>query len=876
MTPPTSEPDLLLADLAWTRRLARTLVRDAATADDVAQEAWLAARQGARGGRAWLAGVVRNLVRQARRADVRRAARELDAAAPEAREGADELVARAELQQRLVAAVLALDEPYRSTVLRRHFGGESVRAIAAAEGVVAATVESRLTRAHAQLRARLERELGGTAPASILWLAVDVSAWPWIGNASGLGGGARLGTQIGVLLVKAKVLVVCAVLAAVGGWWWLERSDSEGGAPSDAPATAEPAEPADAPGRADGAALASAPVAEARTEAFTGVLPGALRAPERPAPLADSTTAAAANTYAVTGHVIDAEGRAVGGVELALEGAQSARCLSSADGGFSLVANAPSGRARVVDARWAEVRAGVWQRHSRHEPLVVVAPPLVLSGRVEEEHGESLANARVSYRLPESFEARFVDVLEGSEPPTFATASARDGTFELTRVPAVAGARLRAVLDGYTAASLDAPTADASGLVLTLSRPTAALAGALRGRVVDGEGRGVAAARVACGLASTKSASDGTFELDLARAVTADAVTAAKAGFLPDRVERPGGAWPSSVTLRLSRPTLSLAGRVVDAAAKPLEGVKVWVADPTPFGVIGSFPAPLEGLLAGAEIPAQVFEGPEPDSDGDVFNDYWMRVGPPSAFWHWVETDEEGRFRIDGLLDRDYRLSVLSSEPLALATSDPFAAGRDDVQVVLPLGERWPRFRGRVLDDRGRPLADVRVRERMNVVDTTGRVYGGRVQVVLYQQGQRVETDADGWFELEDVPKHGVALDFQGDHVLPAAAVLGPDDDPAAWSVVVHARCNFQVELAPTRDRGDRLEALDGDGNVLDLLLIRGGSVNAFTAVDVEGGRTPVISVSSAARTLVLYDGDVEVARMPVALEPNRVTTVVF
>lgn len=869
MTPPTSEPDLLLADLDWTRRLARTLVRDAATADDVAQEAWLAARQSARGGRAWLAGVVRNLVRQTRRADARRAARELEAASPEAREGADELVARAELQQRLVAAVLALDEPHRSTVLRRHFGGESVRAIAAAEGVAAATVESRLTRAHAQLRARLARELGGFVPAWCACWRLDAAASPWFGGGGGLGsGGARLGLEIGVLLVKTQAFVVCAVLAAVGGWWWLERGGSGAGAPPEAPAAVLPA---DVPNRVDGEALASAPVSAARTDAL-----GTLDRAASHAGAEDAGSAAATNTYTVTGRVIDVDGRAVGGVELALEGAQSARCVSADDGSFGLAANAPSGRARVVDSAWAEVRAGVWQRHSRHEPLVIVAPPLVIAGRVEDEHGEPLQHARVSYRLPESFEARFVDVLEGSEPPTFATVSATDGTFELSRVPAVGEARLRAVLDGYAAATLVAPTVDARGLVLTLVRPNAALAGALRGRVVDRDGRGVADARVACGLASTKSADDGTFELDLSRAVTADAVTAAKAGFLPDRVERPGDAWPSAVTLRLSHPALSLAGRVVDAASKPLEGVKVWVADPTPFGVIGSFPAPLEGLLAGGEIPAQVFEGPEPDADGDNFNDYWMRAGPPSAFWHWVETDDEGRFRIDGLLDRDYRLSVLSSEPLALATSEPFAAGRSDVEVVLPLGERWPRFRGRVLDDRGRPLADVRVRERMNVVDTTGRVYGGRVQVVLYQQGQRVETDSDGWFELEDVPKRGVALDFQGDHVLPAAAVLGPDDDPAAWSVVVHARCNFQVELAPTRERGDRLQALDGDGNVLDLLLIRGGSVNAYTAVDVEVGRTAVISVSSAARTLVLFDGDVEVARLPVALEPQRVTTVVF
>ena len=60
----------LLAQMGWVRDLARALVRDPALAEDVAQEAWLTATlrpprsyEGEGGLRAWLATVVRNLVR---------------------------------------------------------------------------------------------------------------------------------------------------------------------------------------------------------------------------------------------------------------------------------------------------------------------------------------------------------------------------------------------------------------------------------------------------------------------------------------------------------------------------------------------------------------------------------------------------------------------------------------------------------------------------------------------------------------------------------------------------------------------------------------------------------------------------------------------
>ncbi|MBI5362465.1 MAG: hypothetical protein HZA53_04745 [Planctomycetes bacterium] len=72
--------EALLAEQDWVRRLARGLASDAARADDLAQESWLAALRhpprDARNLRAWFARIVKSKARDATRSDTRRARRE--------------------------------------------------------------------------------------------------------------------------------------------------------------------------------------------------------------------------------------------------------------------------------------------------------------------------------------------------------------------------------------------------------------------------------------------------------------------------------------------------------------------------------------------------------------------------------------------------------------------------------------------------------------------------------------------------------------------------------------------------------------------------------------------------------------------------------
>src|SRR5688500_8663142 len=121
---PSIPAEALLAHAAWVRRLARHLTADRELALDVEQDTLRAALEHAPSDRPlepWLARVAANFARRARRARARRAERERAAARAEAEPSSAAICERAELQRVLVGHVLALDEPYRTTLLLRYF-----------------------------------------------------------------------------------------------------------------------------------------------------------------------------------------------------------------------------------------------------------------------------------------------------------------------------------------------------------------------------------------------------------------------------------------------------------------------------------------------------------------------------------------------------------------------------------------------------------------------------------------------------------------------------------------------------------------------------------------------------------------------------------
>lgn len=218
----------LLEHTEWVEALARRLVRDDATAEDVVQETWFAVlRRPPRFVhtiRPWLAGVVRNFAARAHREEYRRVRRErLVARSESVSEKPDELLQWAELQFQIVDAVRQLSEPFRSTVLLRFFANMNRREIAEKEGVSTTTVGSRINTALDRLRHSLDRAHGGDYRA---WRAIIIPclglkemAAPAASAAltTSAGGFALSLSTIGGIVMAQKTVIVVGLIALMAG-----------------------------------------------------------------------------------------------------------------------------------------------------------------------------------------------------------------------------------------------------------------------------------------------------------------------------------------------------------------------------------------------------------------------------------------------------------------------------------------------------------------------------------------------------------------------------------------------------------------------------------------------------------------------------------
>jgi RNA polymerase sigma factor (sigma-70 family) len=292
----------LLGHADWLRRLAGHLVRDDEDRDDLVQQTWLAALRAPpaadRPPRPWLAQVLRNFVRRGFRDRRSRRVREAigtaagAAAIGSAAQSPEALLAGAELQRVVAELVVALAEPYRTTVVLRYFQGVEPAEIARSMGVPAGTVRWRVNEAIRRLRAALDARDGAEARdwrQALLPLA---------------GAGAPSPALKGGLLImstKAKMGVVAVVVALLvaGSWTWNRRRDAASATTAPVMAMASGDKPTS--GRADprraapgaAASSAAAPGVAGRNESrrfSTGrarsAPPKLLAAPAAPAPAA--------------------------------------------------------------------------------------------------------------------------------------------------------------------------------------------------------------------------------------------------------------------------------------------------------------------------------------------------------------------------------------------------------------------------------------------------------------------------------------------------------------------------------------------------------------------------------------------------------------
>lgn len=816
----------LLAQTGWTRSLARRLASDAHLADDLVQDAWVAAleRPPELGApvRGWIASVLRHRWLDLRRARARRLARERVAAAEEAWPSAHDVVEKASLQRALVEAVLELEEPCRTAILLRFFEELPQREIARRTGTTVATVNSRLTRGLARLRQRLSR---GGGRAAWLRVLVPLLGRPRAAPALFLGAGA-------MKAIVSSVLVAAALVAGLA-LWLAQATEPAPRAQRPALAAAAPSPAAPAPG------LAASPLAPSAERVPLGV-----EAPAAPAPPALAPEPASPRS--VLGRVIDATGAPLSGIPLAAA-SDLARCVgTSAAGGWFEVAVEPAVEAIVAaDPRFVTVLAGSARVLAPTRTTVVVAPRLALAGRVEDEAGAALADASLELRLPAGFGAAWGFALDYSLPQRWRARSAPDGRFALDAAPAVPGIALHAALAGYAPHAAELALQSSDALAVVLARPRGA-AGLVQGIVLDPAGERAEGARVSAGEEIARTDERGRFALRVPRGPGAARLLALLPGFLPavhepERDADGAPLWPEDVVLQLRGPAGALAGRVVDADGRPVVGAKVWLRDPTPFGKSGETRLVAESLLRGDE-----------------------------RFWSFVLSDADGAFALGGLLDRPYRLQAIDPRTLASVTSDRLRAEDAPVELRLPTDGVQARVAGRVVTSAGQPIAGVSVR----LLRTTFELDHEHGTDNEAQESEPVLTGADGAFAFRGVVRQGVLALAAGDTILAAAASLEDEQDLERIEIVASLRLHLQVELDEPHGRADRLEVLDAGGRPVPLRVFRGPGSDADHAMPILAGRSAVLSVDERAAELVLLRGAERVGRVPLYLTPGATNVV--
>ena len=840
--PPPPDVEALLAQAGWIRSLARSLVADASRADDLVQRTFVAALEHPPGPstplRRWLGAVTRNFARQDRRAEARRVERESATARLEAVESVEAIA----IQRELFEAVLALDEPYRTTIVQRYYESLPPREIARRQGVPVKTVKTRLARALERLRMSLDSRRGGNRGA-------------WLPALLPLAAPALPASTLWSFLVDTKIKIAVAAIALAGtaAVVWNVGSP-HANPPASAALAAVPEPKLESPERTRGlAGEQEPPVREALHERIE---PKPRELPSGPPPL-----------HAVArGRVMDVDGNAVGGVPLVLvphdsgiplavfraaeESNRDAIATSRADGTFELENPTGGGTLLIRSRELTTVFAADVKPDSfkvQENMVVVVAPRGGIGGVVVREDDVPVPAAQVEVNVERQVLSSLAGIADGSfEIPWHAQTDER-GRFELPSAPVIDGAHVRASAPGYAMSFQPVPRLPAFDLRIVLHPLGKA---APRGEVVDAHGHPIEGALVSCNLDTVKSDAEGRFTMGTGREFVdglfphvADEMVALKAGFLPAHFAKPAEGWPSFITLRLEGEPLEIRGRVVDEAGAGVPNTQVWTVDEHPFGVVveevgntGRFQS-VEMLLRGGEES--------------------------------TTTDKDGAFVLGGLVPGEYRVACMQRRSLLHAEVAPVAAGKHDVRIVLESSTKCVRVAGRVVSRSGRPVEGVTLHP------------GLRLERWPYvkdppfpMHGDSATTDAEGRFAFDKLSPDGLSFQVISPNLLvlewkpPAEAKLDE------LEIVVALRCHVQVDLGTRTDLADSFVVLDEAGAKVQALEYQGPMAMVQDPVPIENGGSPVVAVTEDAKTVVLSKGDKEVGRFPIVLVPGELKIV--
>ena len=654
---PTAEE--LLAHAEWLTRLARALVGDAA-AGDVVQDTYEVALAGAatrRGPlRPWLGGVARNIARMATRGRVRRERREQAVPVHDEVPSPEQLLARAQVQQQVNRLVLELPEPLRSTLLLRFFEGLSAAEIARVQGIPAGTVRSRLKDALDRIRAELDAQHGNDRRAWMGLLA-PFAARPHAATAS------VAASAIVKALLAAAVIAAIVVGTRVAGLWGSRA--------------AQPAPKLPAPATRPVQTAAATPTPRALQAIHDDDPKGALR---------------------LEGQVIDERDAPVAHARVAIDTNPPIEVETASDGTFAF--ERLIGRDYRIEATLGDRYAGPARLRlsDRAEPVTL---RMRKGGTIEVAVTERNGGAPVK--------GAEVELRSWLSSLTWSATTNGDGIAKLTGIGA-GSSPLVVRAPGYAQAAIMFGRSGNPDVVdhaaLTLARGAA-----LAGRVVDGDGKPVANARVVA-----MNASEPLPVVDPDRDAV---VTNADGAFAIPTLS--AGTWRLTATAGTFAPTTSAPFALDGEHAR--SGIEL-------------------RLVAGAVVRGTVVDhggAPVPSAEVSVVvHGYVPWRARRQAF-----TDATGAFSIGGLEPRAVDVVAWHDSGTSAIVPADLEANRDQT-LALAL-EVSRTITGTVVDHRGQPIADAQVIAMPDADRAAWAIRGG----------QETMTDQAGGFRFAGLPDGG-------------------------------------------------------------------------------------------------------------------------
>ncbi|MBK7643329.1 MAG: carboxypeptidase regulatory-like domain-containing protein [Planctomycetes bacterium] len=466
--------------------------------------------------------------------------------------------------------------------------------------------------------------------------------------------------------------------------------------------------------------------------------------------------------------------------------------------------------------------------------LLLVAPCVHLAGSVVDEDGRPVSMASLSYGIDLGQLDAFADTHRFQSAWNISGFSDENGHFEAQRVPAGSRFELEMQHSGFSTARLDPLEHDELALRVVLKRRAVEQGPQVSGLVLDPQGAPVEGAAVSLGQDQCWTDAQGRFEIHPSTSHLGESLTAVKKGLQPAILPGFGTRQMESrseVLLRLGPPALSITGRVLLPDGSNPGKCNVQVADGTPYGSTQCY---LEDVARGAHQPG-------------------------------METDEQGRFALDGLAAREYRLLAWNSAHGQIVYSVPIAAGATDVVLQATSGDFLSSLEGRVITRHHVPVEGAEVR-----ISTPTYVSSGSSSSMNFGSGA---TDADGRFVLKNVPLEWAHLSVGGrglkleSHPVPART-------EGNFELVATLEVRTRLELVDTSI--DEVVFLDEQGERVHPMLVLRDCYSMRDSVPRLEQGFPAFEITDAAVTAVLMSGKAEVRRVPVEIRREKLLVLRF